>query len=353
MKNFAVGPVVSEEYLLKISGEQVPYFRTPEFSKIILESECLIKELADAPNTAKAIFVTGSGTAAMEATVMNVFSSHDKVLVVNGGSFGERFCELCRIHHVAYDELIVPFGENISDDLFKKYIGCGYTGLLINVCETSTGVLYDMKVVKKFCQNEGILLIADAISAFMSDPLSMKELGIDVIITGSQKALACQPGVSIIVLSERAQNRVFANNPNTLYFNLKLAIKNSERGQTPFTPAVGIIRQIHEKLVNVQRIGIARWIEKTKIQANDFRERIATLPFVITSKSLSNTVTPLHPLMGTTSEIVMRLKDEYGIWVCPNGGVLGRKIFRVGHIGDLTLDDNKILVDALKNILVV
>ena len=351
MLNFAVGPVMSEEYLLKISGDQVPYFRTKEFSKIILESENFVKDLSFAPKEARVLFITGSGTASMEAAVMNVFTQKDKVLVVNGGSFGSRFCQLCQVHGIPYDEITVSFGCNISEEMLAKYEGRGYTGFLINVCETSTGVLYDMETVSRFCRKEGLLFVADAVSSFLSDPFLMKEWGVDVMITGSQKALACQPGISLMVLSERAVKRIYGNRPQTMYFDLKSALDNAKRGQTPFTPAVATILQIHEKLKVIQQNGIEAQIAKTKAQAEDFRKKIAGLPLEITSESLSNTVTPLHPLKRTPSEFFNRLKDDYGIWICPNGGAIGERIFRVGHIGDLHAEDNTRLVDAIKEIL--
>lgn len=351
MLNFAVGPVMSEEYLLKISGEQVPYFRTKEFSEIVFESENYLKELAQASEGDRVLFITGSGTASMEAAVMNVFTAKDKVLVVNGGCFGSRFSELCQVHGIPHDEIAVPFGSNVTEEMLSKYEGGGYTGFLINVCETSTGVLYDMEAVSRFCHKEGLFLVADAVSSFLSDPFLMKDWGVDVMITGSQKALACQPGVSLMVLSERAVERIYENKPRTMYFDLKDALNNAERGQTPFTPAVTTILQIHEKLKMLCQKGIDAQISKTMAQAEDFRKKIAGLPFEITSESLSNTVTPLHPLKKTPAEFFNRLKDDYGIWICPNGGALGERIFRVGHIGDLHAEDNTCLVNAIKEIL--
>ena len=95
MLNFTVGPVMSSEPVRAIGAEQVPYFRTPEFSELMFENERLVKKFAKAEGNARVVFITGSGTASMEASVMNVFSEKDKVLVVNGGSFGHRFCEIC------------------------------------------------------------------------------------------------------------------------------------------------------------------------------------------------------------------------------------------------------------------
>ena len=95
MINFAVGPVQMDEEIRALGAEEVPYFRTPEFSAIMKENERLMKQFTGAPEDARAVFLTGSGTAAMEAAVMNLFTECDRVLVVNGGSFGARFAKIC------------------------------------------------------------------------------------------------------------------------------------------------------------------------------------------------------------------------------------------------------------------
>ena len=136
-----------------------------------------------------------------------------------------------------------------------------------------------------------------------------------------------------------------------MYLNLKSALKNAERGQTPFTPAVGILNQINARLRQIEKAGGAEAeINRVAHLAGDFRNKIKALPFEIVSDSLSNAVTPLHPLTSSAYDIFKVLKDEYGIWICPNGGELKDSVFRVGHIGELTEDDNTILVNAFKDI---
>lgn len=349
MINFTVGPVQSSEAVCKMGQEQVPYFRTAEFSETMMENEKLIKKFVCAEENARVLFITGSGTASMEATVMNVFDKTDKVLVVNGGSFGERFVQICQIHDVPYTEIKLEAGKALTQEQLANYAGQGYTGLLINVHETSTGVHYDIEMVSSFCKENNIFLVVDAISSFIADPFDMKKLAVDVMITGSQKALACPPGISVIVLSERAVDRVKQSKARSLYFDLSSALKNAERGQTPFTPAVGILRQINVRLKEIDQIGIEQERRKIADLASDFRMRIGDLPFDIASESMSNAVTPIHPRNVSAYDIFLTLKDEYGIWVCPNGGELAEKIFRVGHIGALTIEDNMTLINALKD----
>ena len=360
MINFTVGPVQSDEAVRAIGAEDVPYFRTAEFSAVMLENERLMLKFANAPEGSRAVFVTGSGTASMEAVVMNVLATDDRALVVNGGSFGDRFCRLCEVHGIPHDEIKLETGKKlVQDDLEPRTAQneerrCGaHTAFLVNKHETSTGVHYDMQLIGAYCRKHDLLLIVDNISSFLCDEFDMAALGADVMITGSQKALACPPGVSIIVLSPKALERVARNDPKCMYFDLNDALKNQERGQTPFTPAVQILLQINARLKAIDAAGgVAAEVAKAKGMAEYFRSKIGDLPLEIVSESLSNAVTPLHPTNGMSAyDIFLRLKDEYGIWICPNGGELKDKIFRVGHMGCLTTGDYDKLVAALKEIL--
>lgn len=351
MLNFTVGPVMSDPDILAIGGEQVPYFRTQEFSDLMFENESLMKEFVNAQDRAKAVFITGSGTASMEAVVINVFTPEDRLLVIDGGSFGHRFTELCDIHHIPYTAIRPEIGHVVTKEMLSEYDGQGYTGLLVNIHETSTGVHYDPKMLGDFCRRNGMIYVIDAISSFLADPLDMTEVGGDVVITGSQKVLACAPGISIIVLSEKALKSIEGNETKTMYLDLKSALKNAERGQTPFTPAVGILRQINARLNQIKlNGGASAEIAKIKAQAEDFREKIKDLPFEIKSESMSNALTPLSPTSASAHEIFLQLKDNYGIWICPNGGELKDTLFRVGHFGALTPEDNDTLISAFKDL---
>lgn len=346
--NFTVGPVQSAQKILEIGGEQVPYFRTPEFSEVMFENERLMIKFAKAPAGSRAIFITGSGTASMEAVVMNTLTEKDKALVVNGGSFGARFVELLQIHEIPYAEIKLNHGQALTADMLKPFEKEEFTTFLVNIHETSTGVHYDTDLIHDFCKRNGLFLIVDAISSFLADEFDMSELEVGAMITGSQKALACNPGVSVIVLAPSALKRIETIDPKCMYLNLKTALSDGERGQTPFTPAVGILRQIHERLMEIDASGgVEQEIKRMAALAAYFRSKIKDLPLEIVSESLSNAVTPLHPLNASAYDIFTTLKDEYGIWVCPNGGDMRETIFRVGHIGCLTTKDYDLLIAAL------
>lgn len=349
MLNFTVGPVKTAESVLKIGSEQVPYFRTEAFSSIMLENEKLMLEFSKAPPDSRTVFLTGSGTASMEAVVVNLFTPKDRVLIVNGGSFGQRFVDLCRIHEIPFAEIIPPRGDDVTDEQLAAHEGKCYTALLVNIHETSVGVLYDAARLSSFCQRNGLLFVVDAISSFLADSFDMAALGVDAMITGSQKALACPPGISAIVLGPRALNRVAKNDSQCLYLDLKQALADQRRGQTPFTPAVGTLLQMHARLREIAEAGGAD-VEVCRIAAcaADFRAKVADLPLEICSRRLSNALTPLHPQGVSAYDLFLRLQNRHRIWVCPNGGVWRESIFRVGHLGALTALDNDRLIDALK-----
>ena len=351
MLNFTVGPVMSSDAVRAIGADQVPYFRTAEFSDVMLENEKLIRKFAKASDDSRVVFLTGSGTAAMEAGVMNCLNKEDKALVVNGGSFGHRFVQLLELHDVPHTEIVLGHGKALKKEMLDQYEGKGYTAFVVNLHETSTGVHYDIDKISDFCKRNGMFLLVDSISSFLADEFNMEKLGVDVMLTGSQKALACPPGVSVIVLSPKAIARIENNNPKCMYFDLKDALKNGERGQTPFTPAVGILRQINARLKEIDAEGgVSEENKKIAELAADFREKIKGLPFEIVSEAMSNAVTPLHPTTANAYDIFLTLKDEYGIWVCPNGGDMKDTIFRVGHIGALTKEDNTTLVNAFRDL---
>lgn len=341
---------MSDESVRSIGAEQVPYFRTPEFSEVMLHSERLMLQFTHAMEGSRAVFMTGSGTASMEAVVMNVLTPHDKAVVVNGGSFGQRFVELCQIHKIPHTEIHLDFCQPLTEAHLAPLAGGGYTALLVNMGETSTGVLYDMPLISRFCRENGLLLVVDAISTFLADDFDMAALGTDVMITGSQKALACPPGISVIVLSPRALARIEVNDTRCMYLDLKSALKNGERGQTPFTPAVATLLQINRRLRDIEANGgVAAETRRIGELAADFRQKVRCLPFTMASPSPQNGVTSLRTESCSAYDIFTVLKDEYQIWVCPNGGELRDRMFRVGHLGALTKADNTTLVEAMSD----
>ena len=274
MINFTVGPVQSSEAVRDLGAEQVPYFRTAEFSEIMLANEQLIKKFAHATDDSRVVFLTCSGSGGMEAAIMNTLSKGDKALVINGGSFGERFVELLTLHEIPFTEIKMEKGKALKPEHLAPYEGKGYTAFLFQKHETSTGVHYDAKLISDFCKRNSCFMIVDTISTFLADSFDMSDLNAGVMITGSQKALACPPGIAVMVLAPSALERIKKTKCCCQYLDLKLALKNQERGQTPWTPAVGVLRQINVRLKEIEAKGGAQSeVSRTAKLANYFRDR--------------------------------------------------------------------------------
>lgn len=351
MINFAVGPVPSSKNVRAIGSLDTPYFRTPEFSHTMLQNEQLLCNLAHAPEGSRAIFPTCSGTGAMEAAIMGLLDPiNDKAIVVDGGSFGHRFRSMLELHGIDNVPIeLVPGTPLTEADLESINVG-DCTAFLVNLGETSQGVLYDARLIGRFCREHDLFLIVDGISSFLADPFDMESMGADVLITDAQKALACPPGVAPMVLSPDAVKRANSLTQPCMYLNLCDMLKNQERGQTPFTPAVTTLLQIHERLAALDAAGGAKAeVARCADVANDFRNRIfsAGLPFQMRLASPSNAVTYIESPYVSAKALFALLKDEYGIWLCPNGGEKADTSFRVGHIGNHPLSDNVLLVAAL------
>ncbi|MEY8509496.1 aminotransferase class V-fold PLP-dependent enzyme [Lachnospiraceae bacterium 42-17] len=347
MKLFTIGPVEMFPETLAINAEQLPYFRTPEFSEIMLENEVLFRESICASRNDKVVFLTTSGTGAMEAAVINCFTSNDRLLVINGGSFGERFGEICRIHKLLYDEVHLPFGEKLTRENLEPYYKKGYKGLLVNLHETSTGQLYDIGMLAEFCRENDMYLIVDAIGAYGADEIDFKKYGIDVLIVSSQKALALAPGAAVVVISERIyRDKVTVTESGCLYLDFKQHIDNMERGQTPFTPAVGIFLSLNQRLKQIHNIGMKQMIKEVKELALKFRREAEEKGVKVPEYPLSNALTPIiaEPY---AEELYLGLKAEYGLMVTPNGGELRQVLVRIGHLGNVRWEDYEELLEAM------
>ena len=352
MKIFTVGPTEMYDEIKSEGGKQTPYFRTEEFSQLMLDTDIMLKKFLKTSNESKVIYLTASGTGAMEATIINCLRDDDKILIINGGTFGARFRQLCDIHSLKYTEIILAEDEELKEEHLNKYNNAGYSTLLVNLHETSTGQLYDVKLLARFCKKNNMYFIVDAISTFLCDPYSMDENNIDVTIISSQKGLCVSPGMAMVALSSRIiRDRIVDNNIRSMYFDFKYYIDNISRGQTPFTPAVGICMQSYKALLMVDKIGLSEYLDSVSKKAKHFRESVKFLPIDIPKVPLSNAITPIIFRIPIAKEVFRILKDEYDIMVNPTGGTNENYMLRIAHIGNNSLEDQEKLVDCIRKIL--
>lgn len=341
---FTPGPVPMYADTLQIGAMQTPYFRNEAFSQVVLECENSLLKLVNAPDQSRVVFLTASGTAGMEAVVQNLLAPEDQTLIINGGGFGQRFVDICKLHQMQYIDYQVD-NDNLSDTdslIPHKHA----SALLINGHETSIGTLYNLKQTGLFCKQHKLLNIVDAISMFISDELDMQKQHIDALIVSSHKGLALPPGLTMVILAPLAIAKI--NPAAQLYFDFNRYLNDGKRGQTPFTPAITIMLQLQERLRHINLDGIAVQIEKKKEVAEYFREQIAPLPLKLYSHFLPNALTALTPTDGRfANEIVKDLDDRFNVVLTPNGGELKEIVFRVSHLGNIDKAYTEILLNAL------
>jgi aspartate aminotransferase-like enzyme len=329
---FTPGPVPMSQHILAIGQSQPPYNRTDDFSEFTHEIINGLKYVFQTDGSVA--LLTGSGTAAMEAAVLNFFDHEDTVLVINGGTFGQRWCDLCEVHSIRYVNYDVPLGLDVDLlELDALLSSNKFTGLLINAHETSTGHLFDIEAIGKITRRHDIFFVVDAISTICADQFLMDEWRVDVGILSSQKALALPPGLSFIAMNNRAIARMSMKSPPTLYFDLKNYLANQRRGQLPYTPAIGIMMQLHQRLSDIQLETLPSVIFTHEFRAKLFRSAIEILDFSLLPCRPSNTLTALRCPRSNAPFIVEELRVVFDIIVAANGGDLSSDVFRIAHLG--------------------
>jgi aspartate aminotransferase-like enzyme len=200
--------------------------------------------------------------------------------------------------------------------------------------------------VGKFCKNNNLLHIVDAISTFVCDEIDMKKQNIDALILSSNKGLALPPGLAMVILNKKALKNL--KDTKEIYFNFKSYLDNIKRGQTPFTPAVSIIKQLHFRLNELNAKSKKQRYHKVKELASYFRKSIRKLPLKIYLKDMPNGMTTLTPTDGKLAyKIVEDFEQKYNIILTPSGGNLANKIIRISHMGEMDKKYIDILIKYL------
>lgn len=350
-KQFIVGPVELYESTRNVYQKDFTYFRTTEYGNMVKETLAKLNKMIGNSVENSLIYLTASGTAAMEAVIENCCKKEDKVLVINGGTFGRRFCELLEYHNVDCSQIKLEWGEALMPEHLAKYDKQDYTMLFVNLHETSTGQLYDIKMLSDFCKRNNLLLVVDAISTFLCDEYNMEKYGIDVTITSSQKGLCLSPGLSFISFSQRMLNRINScEKTASKYFDFKDYLKNITRGQTPYTPAVFIMYELADMLELIEKEGgVSARLNSIKEKCMYFRKKAQEIGLKIPkSYPLSYMLTPLIFDDVKASEVLQILRERYHLYVNPCGGDLADKLCRVSHIGNTTLEDFDNLIEKLE-----
>jgi aspartate aminotransferase-like enzyme len=348
---FTAGPVMLDEETLDGGRDQMAYHRTADHAARLLRCEEGLKAACGAESGARVIMLTASGTGALEATLINLFDVSDKLIVVASGDCGNRMVEICQLHGITVREVRLEPGRALREEDLARVDSAGCAGLVLAHHETATGSLHDLELAGRFCRGRGLILVVDAIGSFLADPVRQAACGVDALILSSQNGLALPPGMSFVVVSRLAAERARHVPGRSYYFAFARYLSEGLRGQTPFTPAVGILRQLEARLKRVLARGVDRVVADAGALAADFRSRMSGLPFRMLPERPSNALTVLQPLDGRGPQhYVRRLAEGHRLFVSVSPGALQQRAFRVSHLGDLSAEDNAQLARALSEI---
>jgi len=336
MKLF-VFPGQIEADILELGARQVPYARTDEFGALVKSCECDLLRLTDC-DEGRVIPLTASGTAAMEAVVANLVGENDRVLVVNAGTFGQRWVELVqRYPHGSLD--IVSWENGDDDEKIEAMIqSSGYQVVFMQHHETSTGALLDVARVGNVCRNNGALCVVDAIGSFLADPFSMREMHVDVAVVSSQKGLCLPPGLSFVLLGIRALQVPFYQ--RGLYFDFKMNLESLQRGQPLFSPAALLFLQLRKRLDGIG--AVTDMIDRVARKARVFRNCLANDGRSMIPEVASNCLTSFR--VDGDARCLCDQLAESDWYVMPS---MDADQVRVSHLGAISALDHEELYERI------
>jgi aspartate aminotransferase-like enzyme len=351
---FSPGPtMLPPEVLLKMA-EPIMHHREPEFEKMFAEIREELKYLFQTKN--EVLVFTSSGTGAMEGAVSNILSKGDKALVVRGGKFGERWGEICKAYGIEFIPIDVDWGKAVDPKQIQKALESNPSvrAVYTQASETSTGVKHPIheiaEIVKKY---EETALVVDAITGIGVFNLPMDAWGIDVLISGSQKALMLPPGLAFAALSDKAWKLAEKSNLPKYYFDFKKELKNTKKNQSSYTPAISLFVGLREALHMIRKEGIEAVFRRHEKLAEATRAAVRALGLELYAPdSPSNAVTAVKVPEGVDGEKLKALFfEKFGITVAEGQDRAKGKIIRIAHLGYYERLDMVMVVSALEMLL--
>ncbi|MBU0880888.1 MAG: alanine--glyoxylate aminotransferase family protein [Candidatus Omnitrophica bacterium] len=346
------GPTPVPEDIRNEMAKPIIHHRTKEYQAIFKDVTDGLKKMFKTANDVYTF--TSSGTGAMEASIVNVCSPGDKIIVVRGGKFGERFGDIAKAYGVDVIPLDVPWGSGPCPADIKDLLKAnpGVKGVYTTLCETSTATVFDIKAIGEIVKATDALYVVDVISGLGADKFENDAWGVDIAICGSQKGLMIPPGLAFCSVSEKVWKAVEASSLPKFYFNFKKYKKSMAAIDTPFTSAITLVIGLKKALETLNAKGIDNVIAEHTAQANAFRDAAKAMGLGLLSKFPSNAVTAVNTPAGMDADALIKLlKTDYGVTFAGGQEQLKGKLFRAAHMGGIdkehTIESIKALESAL------
>ncbi len=343
------GPSPVPESVRLAMAEEIIHHRTSRYraytGKAAENLQKIFKTKADV------LILAASGTGAMEAAVANVIAPGDKAITIEGGKFGQRWTELVNSFGGTPVVLELEWGKAPDPAVVEKLLkeNGGVKAVYATHCETSTGTVQDIEGLGKVVGKTGALLVVDGISSVGAVDIRTDDWGVDILCVGSQKALMLPPGLAFAAVSEKAWKVIEATDRHVYYFDLLKARKSAAKNDTPYTPAVSMVRALCEATEIIVGEGVDAVLARHERLAKATRAAVAALGLELLSEAPSNSVTAVVMPEGVDADALRKhMTEKYGVSVAGGQEQLKGRIIRIAHMGYMGDFDVITAVSALE-----
>ncbi len=332
------GPTPVPTNVLAASSKQMINHRGPSFSKMFKE---IVDGVKWATQTQNDLFVlSSSGTGGLESAVVNFLSPGDKVVILNIGAFGVRFTKIAKAYGAVVEDIKSERGKAADYAKLEEVLSADKNkeikAVFCQQNETSTGVINDVEKIAKIVKKHGALIIVDAVSGLLTAPLKTDEWGLDVVVSGSQKAFMVPPGLAFVAVSKKAWEAYEVAKMPKFYFDLKAAKKFAEIGETPWTPALSVLYGMQESIRMLKEEGLDNIFARHEKMSKAARAGLKALGLKLLAgdECASKAVTAVFPPEGVEADPLRKIiREKFGVVLAGGQEELKGKVFRIGHLG--------------------
>ncbi len=346
---FTPGPTPIPPEALLAMAQPIDYHRSEDAVALIKNVLDKLKHVFQTENDV--LFLTSSGTGAMDGAVSNLLCRDDKVIVIRSGKFGERWAEICEAYGVKVIPIDVKWGDSVAPEVVESVLTThpDAKAVFATLCETSTGALHDIESIARLTQSTPTLFVVDAVSALGADDLQMDNWGVDVVVSCSQKGLMTPPGLAFAALNERAWEATERSNLPKYYLDFRKAHQRGLEGSVPYTPAVTLLAALQCALNRICDEGIRNTIYRHNRMAIATRSAIKAIGLQLFATSPANTLTSIRLPDGLDGKAyVSMMREKHGITYAGGQGKLSGRIVRIAHLGWMNESDVIVAISAFE-----
>ncbi len=330
------GPTPVPERVLKALSKHPIGHRTPEFQAIVEQTTNQLKWLHQTKGDV--LTITGSGTSAMEAGIINTLSKGDKVICGENGKFGERWVKIAKAYGLNVKVIKANWGDPLNPEEFKNLLekDKDIRAVIVTHSETSTGVINNLQEIAKHVNNhQQAIIIADCVTSLGACNVPIDQWGLDVVASGSQKGYMLPPGLGFVSMSKKAWEAAESSDLPKFYLDLQSYKKAADKNSNPYTPGVNLYFALQEALGMMQEEGLENIFKRHQRHMKATQESMKAMGLDLFAKNGygSPSITAISP-KDIDAEVIRKfMKDNFDILLAGGQDHLKGKIFRIGHLG--------------------